>query len=66
MPMLAPVSFHLDLYRYWLAKRGNGIMPARGDLEPGDIGLLLPYLRSSTRIMDGCVTASSAPRLRSN
>ena len=44
MPMLAPVSFHLDLYRYWLAKRGNGIMPARGDLEPGDIRLLLPYL----------------------
>ena len=44
MPMWAPTAFHLDLYRYWLAKRGDRIMPARGDLEPGDIRLLLPYL----------------------
>jgi hypothetical protein len=44
MPMWAPTAFHLDLYRYWLAKREDRIMPARGDLEPGDIPLLLPYL----------------------
>jgi len=44
MPMWAPTAFHLDLYRYWLAKRGSRIMPARGDLEPGDICLLLPHL----------------------
>jgi hypothetical protein len=42
--MLAPVSIHLELYRYWLAKRGNRIMPARGDLEAADIPLLVPYL----------------------
>jgi hypothetical protein len=35
---------HLDLYRYWLAKRGRRTMPARGDIEPGEIPALLPYL----------------------
>jgi hypothetical protein len=40
----APLSSHLDLYRYWLGKRGSRPMPARRDLDPGDIGALLPYL----------------------
>jgi hypothetical protein len=44
MPLEAPVSYHLDLYRYWLAKRGDGTMPARSDLNPGDVLALLPYL----------------------
>jgi hypothetical protein len=39
-----PVSHHLDLYRYWLLKRGARRMPSRGDLNPGDIPALLPFL----------------------
>jgi hypothetical protein len=42
--MEAPISHHLDLYRYWLAKRGRRAMPARSDINPGDIPTLLPYL----------------------
>src|SRR5215472_8056847 len=42
--MQAPASHHLDLYRYWLSKRGARIMRARGDINPADISLLLPYL----------------------
>jgi hypothetical protein len=44
MPLRAPISHHLDLYRYWLAKRGGSAMPARRDINPGDIPTLLPYL----------------------
>jgi hypothetical protein len=44
MPFQAPVSHHLDLYRYWLAKRAGRTMPARCDINPGDICPLLPYL----------------------
>jgi hypothetical protein len=44
MPLGAPVSYHLDLYRYWCEKRGNRAMPARSDIEAGDICALLPYL----------------------
>ena len=44
MPAQAPVSHHLDLYRYWLAKRAGRTMPSRRDLNPGDICQLLPYL----------------------
>jgi hypothetical protein len=44
MPFRAPISHHLDLYRYWLAKRAGRTMPARRDLNPGDIWHLLPYL----------------------
>src|SRR5258706_16250581 len=44
MPLLARISHHLDLYRYWLAKRGSRPMPARSDINPGDIPALLPYL----------------------
>jgi hypothetical protein len=40
----APVSFHLDLYRYWLSKRGRRLMPARGDIDPIEIPALLPYI----------------------
>jgi hypothetical protein len=40
----APISHHLDLYAYWLAKRGSRTMPARRDFDPGDIPALLPYL----------------------
>jgi hypothetical protein len=44
MPLRALVSHHLDLYRYWLAKRGRGAMPARSDINPADIPALLPHL----------------------
>jgi hypothetical protein len=44
MPLRAPVSYHLDLYRYWLAKRGSHTMPARSDIDPADIPALLPYM----------------------
>ena len=44
MPLRAPISHHLDLYRYWLAKRGSRAMPARSDLNPCDVPALLPYL----------------------
>jgi hypothetical protein len=40
----APLSFHLDLYRYWLGKRGNRAMPARGDIDAAEIPFLLPYI----------------------
>jgi hypothetical protein len=44
MPVEAPLSHHLDHYRYWLAKRGTRVMPARSDINPADFPLLLPYL----------------------
>jgi hypothetical protein len=40
----ASVWQHLELYRYWLSKRRSSLMPARGDLSPGDIPALLPFL----------------------
>jgi hypothetical protein len=39
-----PISHHLDLYDYWLTKRGSRAMPARGDLNPADIPALLPHM----------------------
>jgi hypothetical protein len=45
-----PISHHLDLYRYWLAKRGGRAMPARSDLDPGEICALLPYLTILERV----------------
>ena len=39
-----PISHHIDLYRYWLAKRADRRMPARRDLDPCDIPRLLPYV----------------------
>jgi hypothetical protein len=44
MPLIAPASYHLDLYRYWLAKCGGRPMPARRDIDPTDVPPLLPYL----------------------
>ena len=44
MPSRAPISHHLDLYRYWDAKRVSRRMPARRDIEPIEIRHLLPYL----------------------
>jgi hypothetical protein len=42
--MRAPLSHHFDLYAYWLAIGGAHAMPARSDLNPADIPLLLPFL----------------------
>ena len=39
-----PISFHFELYAYWLAKRGPRRMPARDDISPADIKPLLPHL----------------------
>ena len=44
MPTQAPLSHHLDLYTYWLAKRGDRTMPSRSDINPAEIPLLLPYV----------------------
>ncbi len=44
MSRSAPASYHLGLYRYWLAKRGGRPMPARSDIDPTEIPALLPYL----------------------
>ena len=44
MRSVASASYHLHLYRYWLAKRGGRSMPARSDIDPADIPALLPYL----------------------
>jgi hypothetical protein len=52
MPAQAPVSHHLDLYAYWLAKRGSRAMPARSDIEAADIPALLPYLIIAERAGD--------------
>jgi hypothetical protein len=49
MALPTPVSYHFDLYAYWLAKRGSRRMPARNDLSPGEIVLLLPHLIISER-----------------
>jgi hypothetical protein len=52
MPMKAPISHHLDLYRYWLAKRASRTMPARSDISPGDFPALLPYLGLVNKVDD--------------
>src|SRR5258706_12562796 len=52
MLLRAPISHHLNLYRYWLAKRGSRSMLARSDLNPGDIPKLLPYLMIIDKIDD--------------
>ena len=43
-PLPAPLSYHLDLYRYWDAKRWGRSMPARKDLSPSEVPVLLPHL----------------------
>jgi hypothetical protein len=50
MPLSAPVSYHLDLYRYWVSKCGSRRMPARIDINPAEIPALLPYLSIVDRI----------------
>jgi hypothetical protein len=42
--MNAPVSVHLELYRYWTSKRGTRRIPSWGDIDPTDIPYLLPYV----------------------
>ena len=32
----------MTLYSYWLSKRGDRAMPARADIQPGEIRALLP------------------------
>ena len=50
--MQAPASYHLDLYRYWLSKRGSRIMPARSGINPADFPQLLPYMMIIDRAGD--------------
>jgi hypothetical protein len=52
MPARTPISHHLDLYAYWLSKRGARIMPARSDIDPVDIPHLLPHLTIAERAGD--------------
>jgi hypothetical protein len=47
-----PISHHLSLYSYWLAKRASRSMPARSDLDPGDIPALLPHLMIVDKVED--------------
>ena len=47
-----PISHHIDLYRYWLAKRADRRMPARRDLDPCDIPKLLPYVMIVEKVDD--------------
>ena len=42
--MATPLSRHLDLYRYWDTKRGDGLMPTRRDIDPTEIPRLLPSI----------------------
>jgi hypothetical protein len=39
-----PISRHLGLYSYWLSKRNGRLMPARRDMDPAELGRLLPFL----------------------
>jgi len=50
MPSRGPISLHLDLWRYWNAKRGDRMILARGDLDPADMRHLLPYVTLVDRI----------------
>jgi hypothetical protein len=52
MVLQAPISHHVDLYRYWLDKRGSRAMPPRSRLDPGDIRALLPYMVLTERVDD--------------
>jgi hypothetical protein len=48
----AKISIHCELYRYWSAKRGAGRMPARRDIDPGDLRTLLPHVMLIDRTGD--------------
>jgi hypothetical protein len=52
MALYAPIKHHLDLYGYWLAKRGARTIPARSHIDPADIRHLLPYLMIIERAGD--------------
>ena len=52
MLLRAPISHHLDLYRYWAAKRASRTMPARGHFNSGDFPKLLPSLIIVDKIDD--------------
>jgi hypothetical protein len=52
MPLRAPISHHLDLYRYWLAKLDGRMAPARSDLDPVDFPALLPYMMLVEKVDD--------------
>lgn len=47
------VSVHLDLYRYWDARRAGRRMPARPDIDPADIRHLLPHLSIVEAVGEG-------------
>jgi hypothetical protein len=44
LPIHAPITFHLELYHYWLSKRRLRSMPSRSDIDPLEIPRLLPYV----------------------
>jgi hypothetical protein len=44
MRAAAPASYHLDFYRYWLAKRGALPIPLHRAIDPGEIPALVPYV----------------------
>jgi len=46
----APISHHLDLHRYWLAKRGERKLPSRSELDPMHIPAVLPYVMLVERV----------------
>jgi hypothetical protein len=48
-----PVSYHLDLYRYWDRARGTRPSPSRRDIDPIEILPLLPHLAIIDRDGDG-------------
>ena len=48
----SPVRYHLDLYSYWLSKRGFRRMPARSDLNPAAKVSGLGAARDHTRVGD--------------
>jgi hypothetical protein len=51
MPLDAvQISYPLDLYHYWLAKRGGHRMPSRSDIDPAEIPALLPHLSLVERV----------------
>ena len=39
-----PNTIMRDIYQYWLGMKGNRPMPSRADLNPVDLGKLLPHL----------------------
>jgi len=52
LPIQAPITYHVDLYRYWLSKRGLRRMPSRSDIDPADIPRLLPYVGMVEKVDD--------------